>query len=180
MVVPVDVLDHVLEEAWRIISGEYDVTTGLPQPDMLFAGADLTTPEQAAKTVVVNMLTEVIDHIGRFSPWYNSPARAFGLLRFREATTGRGRWVLAPEARQRWKDVLSRLESNIQANVGVLLATQHVDDLLAGMPPEDPCVMAVCTCVPPHHVFIKESSLDCAEIVCAECHTAFRPIERHR
>jgi hypothetical protein len=176
MVVPIDVLDHVLEETWRIIRSEYDVTAGLPDLGELFAGADLTSPRQSAEAVVVNMLTEVISHISRFSPWYNSPARAFGLLRIREATTGRGRWVLAPEAEQRWGDVLSTLEDNIRANVGVFLATQHVNDLLDQILPDEPCVMAVCNCVPPHHVLIKESALDCAEIICGECHTAFRPI----
>jgi hypothetical protein len=88
--------------------------------------------------------------------------------------------VLAPEAEQRWEDILSMLENNIQANVGVLLATQHVNGLLDEIPPDDPCVMAVCTCVPPHHVFIKESALACAEIVCAECHSTFRPTEGER
>lgn len=176
MVVPVDVLDHTLEKTWETVSGEYDVTAELPHPKTLFAGADLTSPDQSAETVVVNMLTEVISLISRFSPWYTAPARAFGLLRIREATTGQGRWVLAPEAEQRWEEVLSALADNIRANVGVLLATQHIDDLLGETPLYDPCVMAVCVCVPPHHVLIQESALDCAEVVCGECHAAFRPI----
>jgi hypothetical protein len=175
MVVPIDVLDHVLEETWRIIRNEYDVTADLPDLEVLFAGADLTSPNQSAEAVVVNMLTEVICRVSRFSPWYNSPARAFGLLRIREATTGRGRWVLAPEAGQRWGDVLSALEDNIRANVGVFLAAQHVGDLLDQIPLEEPCVMAACSCDPPHHVLIKESALGCAEIICGDCHTAFRP-----
>jgi hypothetical protein len=180
MVVPIDVLDHVLEETWRIIRDEYDVTADLPDLEVLFAGADLTSPHQSAEAVVVNMLTEVICCVSRFSPWYNSPARTFGLLRIREATTGRGRWVLAPEAEQRWGDVLSTLEDNIQANVGVFLAVQHVDDLLDQALPEEPCVVAVCSCDPPHQVLIKESALDCAEIICGECHAAFRPTARGR
>ena len=53
------------------------------------------------------MLQEVIECVGRFSPWYKTASRALsGLTSIRDAKTGRVKWMLAPEAVQRWQGVL--------------------------------------------------------------------------
>ena len=77
---PIELLDRTLEQSWETLCATYDVDTDLPNAQNLFTRAALKTPPKAAETVLVNMLMEVIENVGRFSPWYKQPARAFGLV----------------------------------------------------------------------------------------------------
>jgi hypothetical protein len=141
----------------------------MPELPALFAGADLSRPEQAAQSVVVSMLQEVMEAVGRFSPWYRQPARAFGLTSVRDPLTARTRWLLAPEAAQRWRDILEQLVGVIRRYSGLIRAMILVDDLMGDLPGDDPCVTARCTCWPPRSILLRKSVLDKAEILCEVC-----------
>ncbi len=180
MVVAVDVLDDILEETWQAICSAYHVTADLPEMQVLFAGVDLTAPERAAEMVVVNMLTEVVEHVGRFSPWYKKPARAFGLVRLRVSAINRVQWILAPEAAERWRDRLEPLAHTIRRNTGLIEAIQLVDDVIrrSQAPQEDDsCVLVGCDCVPQRVILINQSILHSTEVICKACHHPFHPIE---
>jgi hypothetical protein len=107
--------------------------------------------------------------VGRFSPWYKQPARSFGLTSARDPLTQRTRWLLAPEAAQRWQEVLEPLTGVIRKYSGLIRAMLLVDDLMGDLPVNDPCVMAHCTCWPPRAIQLRKSVLEKAEIVCDEC-----------
>lgn len=173
MVVAVDVLDSVIEEAWRTISDFYDVTAPLPDMSDLFVGANLLDPIEASERVILNMLVEATEEIGRFSPWYKLPARAFGIVRICDRMTGYSRWMLAPEARQRWQDLLEPLSQAIQSNTAVLEADRLIGELLEKTPAGDPCITVVCSCVPSHSILIPQSVLDQTQILCNNCHEPF-------
>jgi hypothetical protein len=123
-------LGLVLDCVWREVSSACDASAARPEASALLDGADLSHPRQAAATVLLNMLSDVPEHIGRFSPWYRMPARAFGLMHLRNASTGRDRWLLAPEAETQWQDQLAVLEAAIRQNTGLLLASDLVDSLM--------------------------------------------------
>lgn len=177
MAIAVEELDDVLEWAWRTICEAYDVSADLPDMHALFGGADLTAPAAAAEMVLVNMLAEAVESISRFSPWYRMPARAFGMIQMRDRTTERTRWLLAPEAAQRWESVLKRLAEAIQRNMVLLQATRVVDDLMRQIPPDDPCVMACCVCEPKRVILINRSVLRRGEVICSGCHHPFLPLD---
>jgi hypothetical protein len=176
MVVAIDVLDSVIEEAWRTISDFYDVTAPLPDTSDLFEGANLLDPIEASERVILNMLVEAIEAIGRFSPWYKLPARAFGIMRICDRTTGYSRWILAPDAQQRWQDLLDPLSHAIRSNTAVLEADRLIGDLLEKTPAGDPCVTVTCSCVPSHNILIPKSILDQAQILCNNCHEPFSQV----
>lgn len=167
-----DLLD-VLERTWRAVAHEYDVSAELPDMQTLFDGADLVEPCRAAEIVMANMLMEVMESVGRFSAWYTVPGRAFGLLALRDRATNRLQRMLAPEAVKHWAALLGPLAAAIQKNVGLILATQVVDDLIGQSHEPDPCVMARCGCVPPHLILTTRSSLTGAGVICERCHSAF-------
>ncbi len=176
MVVAVDTLDDVLEQTWQAICAAYHVSACLPDTQDLFSGVDLAQADRAAETVIVNMLTEVIEQVGRFSPWYKKPARAFGLIRLRESLTNRVLWLLAPEAAQRWQPHLRSLAGTIQHNTGLIEAIQLVDDVLRRTRSDDHCVMVGCACVPQRMILINESILLQTEVICRSCQHPFRPV----
>ncbi len=177
MAVAVEELEDVLEWAWRAICEAYDVSADLPDMHTLFGGADLTAPAAAAEAVLVNMLAEAVESISRFSPWYRMPARAFGMIQIRDRTSKRTRWLLAPEAAQRWESVLLRLAETIQRNTVLLQATRLVDDLMRQIPPDDPCVMASCACKPRRVILVNASVLRQGGVICSGCHRPFLPID---
>jgi len=166
---PVEMLNACLEHAWDKICQAYDATADLPSLPGLFSGADLSSPSQAAQVVLVNMLLEVMECIGRFSPWYTKPARAFGLTSLRGSKTQRTCWLLAPEAIQKWGTVLASLEQAIHKSSGLVQAILLVDGLMARSETEDPCVTASCRCVPPRVIQLKRSVLLKTEIICHLC-----------
>jgi hypothetical protein len=166
---PVEMLNECLERAWNKICDAYDASASLPEIHCLFEQADLSKPVQAAETVLVNMLLEVMEYICRFSPWYTKPARAFGLYSVRDSTANRIRWMLAPEAAQKWACILQPLQQAIEKYNGLIQAFRLVDDLMARTTPEDPIVTASCSCIPPRAIQIRYSVLIKAEIICDRC-----------
>lgn len=170
---PVEMINELLERAWGKISAGYDITSDMPELWELFKGTDLSNPNQAAEQVIANMLTEVIDCVCRFSPWYKLPARAFGLVSVQELATRHVRWMLAPEAVQKWDEVLIPIRSAFQKYSGLIQAILLVDSLMVDEPQEDPCVAAFCRCMPPRKIEIYRSILQQAEIVCDQCKHTF-------
>lgn len=169
---PVEVLREAIECAWEAVCNSYDVTACLPEMQTLFATVNLSRPNQAAEAVLTIMLQEVIESVGRFSPWYKQPARAFGLTSTRDIRSNRVKWLLAPEAVQRWEAVLSPLTSAIRKYRGLIRAMVLVDDLMADIE-ADPCIIATCQCDPPHTIQIRKSVLEKAEILCERCLKAY-------
>ncbi len=165
---PVEVLREAIECAWGAICQGYDLSACLPDMPTLFATVDLSHPNQAAEAVVVVMLQEAIESVGRFSPWYKQPARAFGLTSTRDVRTRQVKWMLAPEAVQRWQPVLTPLANVIRKYRGLIRAMVLVDDLMADGE-SDPCITACCSCDPPHSIQIRKSVLVKAEILCERC-----------
>lgn len=169
---PIDLLDSTLEQSWETLCAAYEVEIALPNVQNLFYRAAIKTPPKAAETVLVNMMTEVIENVGRFSPWYKQPARAFGLVSLRDPVTGQSRWLLAPEALQRWQAVLHNLSQAIKLNNGLIQATLLVENL-AEDELDDPQVIAECNCYPPKRIQINLSILDKTAIICDDCQQAF-------
>jgi hypothetical protein len=169
---PIDLLDSALEQSWGILCAAYEVDTDLPNAQNLFARATLKTAPKAAETVLVNMLTEVIENVGRFSPWYKQPARAFGLVSLRDPVTGQSHWLLAPEALQRWQVLLQELTQAIKFNNGLIQATLLVEDL-AEEQLDNPQMIAQCNCYPPKRIQINLSMLDETAIICDDCQQPF-------
>jgi hypothetical protein len=169
---PIDLLDNALEESWQTLCTAFEVDTELPNTQNLFTNAAIKTPPKAAETVLVNMLTEVIENVGRFSPWYKQPARAFGLVSLRDPVTGQSRWLLAPEALHRWGVLLQNLTRAIKLNNGLIQATLLVENLVEEEL-SDPLVIAQCDCYPPKRIQINLSILDKTAIICDECQQPF-------
>ncbi|MBN1667794.1 MAG: hypothetical protein JW862_11925 [Anaerolineales bacterium] len=171
---PIELLDNTLEQLWLQVCQAYDLQLEQPPTRVLFSGAAINTPPQAAEVVLVNMLTEVIENIGRFSPWYKLPARAFGLVSIRQPQSSGTRWLLAPEALQRWSASLQQLAQAIRINGGLIQATLVVENLSAEDLLSDPQVSAQCECHPPRYIRISQSVLEKTAIICQECQQPFR------
>jgi hypothetical protein len=174
---PIDEFYEVLEYAWRAICDVYDLTTDLPELSCLFRGVDLDTPEQAAQTVVINMLTEVIDSVGRFSPFYTLPARSFGLTTVYDRAANRTRWTLAPEAAQNWHKILMPLASEIEYKCGLIRFEVMVQEMVKECPEQEEWALAQCQCIPPRVIHLKPSILEQTEIVCDLCKELYYQIE---
>jgi hypothetical protein len=183
MMVPVstiDELDAALDTTWRTLCETYDVSASLPEAEALFEGVAFGQPLLAAEMILANILTEISEDVGRFSPWYKKPARSFGLIDVRDGTTRRVRWILAPEAAQRWEHLLYGMAVAIQKHSGVLQATRLVDALMADVDDkdDDPCILARCTCQPYRTILINRSMLASGEVICDECHQVFVPVDQ--
>lgn len=174
---PIELFHSCLEHAWQTLCGFYDVSAALPEMRILFDGVNLSTPEQAAETALINMLIEVIECFGRFSPYYKMPARAFGLISLREAGLPRPRWMLAPEARHQWQAILEPLALAIHRNSAFIQAVLLVDGLMSRNASQDPTVVAGCSCHPPNYIRLPRSVLAKAEILCDRCNQAFAQVE---
>jgi hypothetical protein len=169
---PVELINQVIEDAWEEISSNYDVSGCAPDLQDLFRGVDLADPRRAAEALVVSMLQEVGERVGRFSPWYKRPARAYGLTSMRDKRTNRVHWVLAPEAVLQQKNVIETLETMITKYSGLIQALVLVANLTEDFP-GDPCVTAQCACYPPLRVQLRRSVLEKAQIVCEQCQQPF-------
>ena len=170
---PVEMLVDCLERAWKKICDTYDASASLPDMRSLFEHADTSQPEQAAETVLINMLLEVMECICRFSPWYTKPPRAFGLTQVRDLLNNCSRWMLAPEAAQKWDEIIQPLCETIERYRGLIQAVLLVDDLMARTTPDDPIVTACCSCIPPRAIQLRRSVKIKAEIVCDKCHQPY-------
>ena len=165
---PIEALNAAVDGAWYSVCRAYDVSACLPEMQILFGGVDLSQPNQAAESALAAMLLEAMESIGRFSPWYKKPARAFGLVSSRDRRTGCTRWLLTPEAVQKWQEALTPLSTAIRKYSGLIQAMLLVDDLMQDIP-GDPCITARCACQPPHAIHIRQSVLLKSEILCGEC-----------
>ncbi len=161
---------------WQAICSTYDVIADLPDMQTLFEGVDLALPDQAAETIVANMLSEAIELVGRFSPWYKEPARAFGLIPIRDSAPQRLRWGLSPTAVQQHQEILKPLSVAIAKNIGLILSTNLISDLEEDVSSLDPHVMACCLCIPPRVILVRRSILANTEIKCDACRQPFRQI----
>ena len=171
---PIEELDETLEHTWRVLCEYYDISGELPGVQCLFKGADISVPVQAAETVVANMITDIVGNIGRFSPWYTKPARAFGLSAIRDLKTNCLRWVLAPEAIQKWEEELIKpLAGLIHQNNGLIHAMLYVESLMGDESQQNECVTASCSCLPPNTIRVNKSVLDRMEIYCNVCKLPF-------
>lgn len=156
----------------------YDVSAPLPDMNALFEGADLSASPQAAETVLANMLTEAMECVSRFSPWYRQPVWAFGLALVHGPPEAAPHWALTPRALHDWQQVLRALTVAIERNIGVILSADvvaHLDRLATR--DEDPCVTAQCACTPPRVILVNRSVLTTAEIRCDTCHAVFHEVE---
>ncbi|GAB4412963.1 MAG: hypothetical protein Kow00106_07720 [Anaerolineae bacterium] len=175
--VPVDLLD-TLHETWQAVCCAYDVVAPLPDMVALFEGADLSAPSRAAETVLANMLTEAVECVSRFSPWYRQPVWAFGLALVREAPEVPPHWSLTQRALQDWQRALRTLERAIERNIGLILSANVIASLdMHPTSDEDPCVTAACQCTPPRVILVNRSVLATAQIRCDSCRELFRETE---
>lgn len=167
-------LIEALQQAWRSICAATDVTAELPESTCLFEGADLRLPRQAAESIVANMLLNAMEEVGRFSPAYKQP---IGLIHVHDRTANRSSWLLSPETRERWRNVLHPLALALEQNRGLLLAADVVGELTKSSPCDESRVMACCLCVPPRVILINRAVLGNANIVCETCQQPFHLID---
>jgi hypothetical protein len=167
-------LIEALQQAWRSICMAYDVTADLPETSCLFEGVDLRLPKQAAESIVANMLLSTMEEVGRFSPAYKQP---IGLIHIRDRAANRSSWLLSPETRERWKNVLHPLALALERNRGLLLAADVLGELVKSGPCDEARVMARCLCVPPRVILINRAVLGNANIVCEMCQQPFHLID---
>jgi hypothetical protein len=169
---PVERINQVIEKAWEEISATFEVSGCAPELQDLFRDVDLGEARRGAEALVVAMLQEVSERVGRFSPWYRSPARAYGLTSVRDKRTNRVRWVLAPEAAQQLQRVIEPLKEMLTKYSGLIQALVLVANLTEDFA-DDPCVTARCACMPPLIVQLKKSVLDQGKIICQQCQQPF-------
>jgi len=169
---PIEVINQALDDAWSELCQYYGVTGSLPDLQDLFSGVNLAEPEQAAEDILVSMLQEVTEQVGRFSPWYKQPARTYGLTSVCDRLANRTKWVLAQEAVQQWSPVLDQLAWVLDRYGGLVHALVLVADLIEDLP-DDPCVTVQCHCYPATTIQLRRSVLEQAHIVCRQCQHPF-------
>ena len=167
----IDLLD-ALQHAWLAVCRAYDVIPDLPDLPSLFEGADLNAPDRAAETIVANMLLDVVEAVGRYSPAYAQPC---GLILAHDPVTDRGYWILSPETKQRWQALLAPLATAIERNVGLILAADLIENL--GEAAAGDRVLACCLCLPARVILVNRAVLDNSGIVCEACQHPFHPID---
>ena len=166
----------LLTYAWKTISREHDVLDELPDIQFLLRGTELFDPAMAAETIVMNMLTEVTQMVDRFSPWYTRPARSFGLISYRDIITHNIVWKLAPEALDRWKQIIDSLIAEITRKGSLIEMFKQIDTLVTEDQYEGDSVLAICECNPPKELLVKQSFLRGSGIQCNECLQTFLPL----
>ena len=171
---PVELLNQTLEHAWDQVCAAFDLRAEMPELQALLEGADLHCPGETARAVLVNMLLEVMGCVGRFSPWYRQPARAYGLVRVQEGQPHQTRWGLATEADQKWRGCLDVLAVAIRKNSGLIQAYLLVDGLMSAEISDDEEIIVSCHCLPPRRIQVRRGVLEQADIVCDACLYPFR------
>jgi hypothetical protein len=169
---PIETVEATIHDAWEALCQAYEVNACGPDFQYLLRGVDLSNAEQAAQELVASMLLDIMENVGRFSPWYRMPARAFGVFSVREATTNQIHWLLAPEARQKWSALLGNLSNLLERYNGLIRAMVMVDSLMDAAP-EDPCMAATCACDPPRVIYMRKSVLDQVTIICDSCQQTY-------
>jgi hypothetical protein len=173
---PIESIYDVLQYAWDTLCQEYDVTAGLPNLQAIFQGVQLDNSEQAARIIIANLIMEITESVHRFSPWYRLPARSFGLISFRDPQTHCIKWSLAPEAEQKWHNLIESLTSEIEHKNGLIEAIILVDNFDNKAPGSEESVLTKCDCIPPKELLIKQAYLDETQIICSACQHPFLPL----
>ncbi|NDJ77976.1 MAG: hypothetical protein GYB65_17130 [Chloroflexi bacterium] len=163
-----------LHHVWDALCTRYDVSCELPPISSLLERVDISTSDLAAQCVLVNMLSDIMESVGRFSPWYKRPASAFGVMLQRRGGQRRPEWGLTSAACDTYAALLGQLATAIEHNVGVILATQFVDDLDQRPAPDGPCRTAACCCRPPRMILVYHAVTADAEIICNACQQPFQ------
>ncbi len=172
---PLDMVD-ALEYVWKVICKAYDVTTEVPDMATLFVGIDLAAPDKAAEMVIANILLEIPEYFGRFSPWYKASPDVFGLVPVQDETSHHTYWMLSVDAIQKWHHLLEPLAWVIERNTGLILASHLVGDFILHDSLDTTRVMARCLCQPARIILLSRYVLAQEEIVCDTCQQPFRPI----
>lgn len=171
---PVAFLDCILSLAWQSICNTFDVIASeVPGMQVLFHDANLSMPQQAAECVLVNMLLEAVERIGRFSPWYTKPACKFGLYALHDEKMNHPRWILTPEAMTVWQDTLKTLQVAIKENSGLIQASLLIDQFTLKELSNGQQTTAQCQCSPPKLICVKKEILEKSTISCAVCQHEF-------
>lgn len=174
---PLEDLFNVLSEAWSAITAAYDVHAEFPELKTVFKNAHHPDPCISAEMIVRNLISEVTQLVHRFSRWYTQPARAFGLVSYRDPITHRNKWRLAPEAIQKWEGVIDRIAAELYQKNGLVDAILFIDQLdILDEDFSEESVVAVCECKPPKELLIKRIFLDQGAIICRECEVRFSPL----
>ena len=125
-------LEAVVDRMWSMLCAPYEVDADAPCLECLFCGVDVSDPDEAARGVLVNAIAEVMDNIGRFSPWYTKPASDFGLA----ILPGRGvpcsGWDLTAGAEERYRSVLRELATAIEGEGALVDVIRHLADVSEG------------------------------------------------
>ncbi len=175
---PIQVMQELLIQAWSEMCRLYEVSANLPDLQLIFEQVDLNDACVAAEKIVVNLLLEIMELVGRFSPFYRQPPRAFGVMSYRNPQTQRVEWILAPEGHRRWESTLTKLEWLLSQYGGLFRAVILVEGLMVRSTPNDPQVLACCRCDPPHTIQIKRSLAQKGEVVCDTCKQPYEMTER--
>lgn len=163
-------LFETLHETWEQLCATFDVTTELPEMSSLFERYDLNAPASLlAEQVIANMICEIVEAVGRFSPWYKEPAKSFGLTMINSPS-----WQLTLLALEEWCVLIEQLSTAIEKNTVLLQAIHFVDELEEDKQLEQDLVVAYCQCSPPCSIRIERAMLQKTSIVCAVCEQVFR------
>lgn len=173
---PIEVMQDLLAKTWSEMCRLYEINASLPDLQLIFAQVDLRDACIASEKIVVNLLLEVMESVGRFSPFYRQPPRAFGVMSYRNPQTHQVEWILAPEGHRRWESTLSKFEGLLSQYGGIFRAVILVEGLMVRSTPSDPQVLAYCHCEPPHAIQLKRSIVQKGEVICDSCK---QPYEVH-
>jgi hypothetical protein len=177
---PIERIDAALCAAWEEICETVDVVVEMPPLPELFAGTDgslaVNDAAAAAEAVIVNMLSEVMEWVCRFSPWYTKPASAYGLTRVHDPQTGGVLWKLSPEGWQRWREIFLPLSAALEGKGNLVQIFLLAEDLMAEAE-RAVCVPAACGCLPPRYILVHQAVVDEVEIVCDVCQQRFREVK---
>jgi hypothetical protein len=167
----------VMDFAWETLGKQFDIDDTLPDIKCLLLGVNLDDSILAAETIVANMLIEITERIHRFSQWYQSPARAFGLISLRDPKTHTLRWRLAPEAVQKWQNIIEPIECEIAYKSSLIGIIDTIDKI--EFDTQDESVIAICRCQPPKELLVNKAFLLEQGIVCNACHHKFEAVPIH-
>lgn len=174
---PIEVMQELLARTWSEMCRLYEINASLPDLQLIFEQVDLKDACIAAEKIIVNLLLEVMESVGRFSPFYRQPPRAFGVMSYRNPQTQRVEWILAPEGHRRWETPLNQLEWLLGQYGGIFRAMLLVEGLMVRSTPNDPQVLATCQCEPPHAIQLKRSLVQKKEVICDTCKQPYEMIE---
>jgi len=171
-----DELLQTMQMIWRELCVTYDVIAPIPEMSILFEGARLNRPYDVAEQILANMLTEIIEHIDRFSPWYTKPSAAFGLMTKASRTDSRVEWGLTAVAHQKWWQTIDRMSTLIEENANLIRAMVLVDGLITAVSSEDTRILAQCHCIPARYIRVRPSIITKSKIICDVCDQPFSQV----